>query len=62
MQISGPKVITRWAPPMGSPEQFFVVSPEIIDFSKKLFSMKIFSIKFVLKKVILNFDEGNPFF
>ncbi len=42
---------SHWAPP----EQFFTISPENIDFPKKLFSMKIFSIKFVIKKVILKF-------
>ncbi len=37
------------------PKQFFAVSPENTDFTKKLFNMKIFSPKFVIKKVILNF-------
>ncbi len=47
----GPKVITHWAPP----EHFFAVSAEKTDLPKKLFNVKIFSIKFVLKKIILNF-------
>ncbi len=35
---------------LGSPEQFFAVALQITDFPKKLFKMKIFSIKFVMKK------------
>ncbi len=36
-------------------EQFFAVSPENTDFPKKLFNMKIFSIKFMIKKGYIKF-------
>ncbi len=49
--IGGAKVIIHRAPT----EQFFAVSPENTDFSKKLFNMKLFNIKFVMEKVLLNF-------
>ncbi len=45
LHLSSPK----WAPS----EQLFAVSLENTDFPKKFFTMKIFSIKFVIKKVIL---------
>ncbi len=45
---------------LGSLEQFFAVSPENTDFSKKLCNIKIFSIKFVINKVILNFGVRRP--
>ncbi len=53
----GPKVIVHldshnWVPP----EQFFAVSWENTDFLKKLLYLKIFSIRFLIKKVILIFD------
>ncbi len=41
-------------------EQFFAVSSEKTDFLKKLLNMKIFSIKFVIKKVILIFGTRWP--
>ncbi len=54
MQV-GPKLVH-----LGSPEQFFAVSSENIDFQKNLFNMKIFSIKFVIKKVMLIFGVRWP--
>ncbi len=42
--------LPQWAPP----EQFFAVFPENTDLTKNLLNMKICSIKFVIKKVILN--------
>ncbi len=43
--------LSRWA----LSEQFFAVSQKNTDSLKKLFNMKIFSLKLVIKKVILNF-------
>ncbi len=40
-----------WAPP----EQFFAFSPKNTDFLKKMFNMKTFIIKFVIRKITLNF-------
>ncbi len=50
----GPKVSSlglssRWVPP----EQFFAIFSGNTDFPKKLLNMKMFSIKFVIKKVML---------
>ncbi len=42
--------------PNGLPQNSFLHFPQkILIFRKKIFNMKIFSIKFVIKKVILNF-------
>ncbi len=49
---------SKWFPP----KQFFAVSSENTDFSKKLFSMKIFSIKFAIKKGYINFWHKMTFF
>ncbi len=55
--IGGPKVITHWA---SAELQSFAVSSENTDFSKKLFNMKIFSIKFMMWKGIFNFRVRWP--
>ncbi len=54
MKKYGPKArfhlgSSDWVPP----EQFFVISSENSNFPQKLLNMKIFSIKFMIKKVIL---------
>ncbi len=51
----GQKLLYMDFPKWASPEQLFAVSSENTDFPKKLFNMKIFSIKFLIKKVILIF-------
>ncbi len=48
----------KWAPP----KQVFAVSSENTDFPKKLLNMKIFSIKFMTKEVILIFGVRWFFF
>ncbi len=51
----GLKLLHSGTPKWVSPEHFFVVASESTDTSKEIFNMKIFSIKFVIKKVILTF-------
>ncbi len=47
------KLLHLGSPKCAPPEQFFAVSSEKTDFSKEWFHMKIFSIKFVIKKVLI---------
>ncbi len=51
----GQKLVHLVSPKWVPPKQFFAVSSDNTDFPKKLFNMKIFSIKFVMKNVILIF-------
>ncbi len=51
----GPKVSSLRQPNWVLPEKIFAVSSENTGFQKKLFNMKIFSIKFVIKKGYVNF-------
>ncbi len=54
------KLVHLGFPKWVHPEKFFVVSSENTDFLKKLFNMKIFSIKLVVKKVTLIFGVRWP--
>ncbi len=58
----GPKVIALRLQKMGSPGTVFAVSSENIDSTEKLFNMKIFSIKFVIKKVVIIFGARRVLF
>ncbi len=56
----GQKLLLLCFPNWVPPEQFFAVFSEKTDFLKKLLNLKLFSIKFVIKKVILIFGIRLP--
>ncbi len=51
----GQKLLHSGSPKLVTPEQFFQFTQKIMVSQKKLFNMKIFSIKFGIKKVTLIF-------